>query len=145
MASCNSDKVLSAGNKGHSLVSKIKRPKVFHLLLLAHLITLWVETRFRKCCTFLTIRRGWLHGRPLAVHLICFYLHCLKPPFEHKEKYIVVLWLFSFPASRVRSVGLHWPQSNATCNIKPEDFTPVGPLQSASRLWRKCKRNRSWS
>lgn len=66
--------------------AKSTHPRHFPFLSPLSSVIIFSEWKLRKCYAFLTVQRGWLHGHPLAVHLICFRLPCLKPPCEENKR-----------------------------------------------------------
>lgn len=80
-ASFDSDKVLSAGDTGYNLFmfntsisedlsnksaksTQSRRAPFFFLSLSLVIIFSEWKPRLRKCCTFQTVQRGWLHSNP---------------------------------------------------------------------------------
>lgn len=114
-ASFDSDKVLSAGDIACDLVMlnttisedlSTKSAKSTHPrhsppppLFFFSLVIIFSEGKLglRKCYAFQTAQRGWLHGYPLAVHLICFPLLCLKPRCEDNLRGLLrtLFWYYS--------------------------------------------------
>lgn len=132
-ASSDSDKVLSAGDRGYNLLNttvsedlsnkstKSTQPRRFTFFLspslfLVIIFSEWDPT-LRKCYAFQTVCRGWLHGYPLASRLIYFPSLCLKPPCEGKggtldcegPPFVSFLSriLHKSQAIRIRSVGFY--------------------------------------
>lgn len=97
-ASCDSDKVLSAGdnlsmlntlpflrNSATNLLNQHTLDIFPSFSFLVIIFSEW-KPRLRKCCAFQTVQRGRLNGYPLAAWLICFPLLCLKPPCEYNMR-----------------------------------------------------------
>lgn len=167
-ASSDSDKVLSAGDIGYNLFmlnttisedlsnksAKSTHPRHFPFFpLLLSLVIIFSEWKLglRKCYAFQTVQRGWLHGYPLAVHLICFPLLCLKSRCEDNIRGLLrtLFWYYSLdgPPFVSRDNFLSCAQQNFTkisgnydkiygtllapvehiyiCNIKNKHFTLI--------------------